>query len=184
MRARARPGARLGSARASATTTRRRLPPPAATTIELTAIVGRRLGHRHAVAQAHLAAELADLPVVLPRVPGEVAIRVDRDRVPDRLEQRDVGDGVAVGVRLREVDAVARGQLADRGRLVRAVRVEGELAGVVAVGVELRPGGDGVVGAEVRARAAAPPRRVTTTRSRPCDRSPCARRSARRPRRR
>ena len=75
----------------------------------------------------------------LPRLAGEVPVGVHRDRVADRLEHRQVGDRVAVRVRRREVDALALRDLADRVGLVRAVRVELELAGVEALVVDLRP---------------------------------------------
>ena len=71
--------------------------------------------------------------------------------------------------------------LADRVGLVRAVRVELELAGVVAVVVDLARGWRSPRRHRGTRRAARRPRPVTTTRSRPCARRGGARRRARAP---
>ena len=81
---------------------------------------------------------ISQLPLL--RLAGQLLVGVHRDRMADRLEHRQVGDRVAVRVGRGEVDALAVGDLAHRVGLVRPVRVELELAGVVAVVVDLRPG--------------------------------------------
>ena len=70
-----------------------------------------------------------DLPLALDRLAREVLVGVHRDRVTDRPQHRQVGDRVAVRVRLREVDAVRGGVLrssrrpcAGRTRRTRARR--------------------------------------------------------------
>ena len=56
--------------------------------------------------------EAQHLPALLARDPRAARVRVDRDRVADGAQHRQVGLGVRVGPRGREVDALALGQLA------------------------------------------------------------------------
>ena len=79
-------------------------------------------------------AELADGPADLGGVPAQAPVGVDRAGEADLGQDRHVVGGVAVGVRLREVDPVGRGERADRLGLGAAVQhVPDQAAGVVAV---------------------------------------------------
>ena len=77
--------------------------------------------------------EAQDLPALAGGDAGEVGVGIDDDGVPDGAQHRQVGLGVGVGVGGGEVDALARGELAQRVDLALAV-VEGPggAAGVAA----------------------------------------------------
>src|SRR3954469_9912454 len=66
--------------------------------------------------------------------PAQRAIGIDGDRTADRLEERQVGDSVAVGGRSTEVDVL---QLEHRGRLAGAVAGGPDHAGKPAAGADL-----------------------------------------------
>ena len=91
----------------------------------------RRAGDAQPPAEA---LEAQHLPALGARDAAELGVRVDRDRVADEPQHRQVGLRVRVGPRGGEVDALALGELADRLRLALAVgeRPAGA-AGVVAV---------------------------------------------------
>src|SRR5207302_10014275 len=88
-------------------------------------------------------------PAPLLRVRGEAGVGVERPRVPDDLEEGDVLVPVRVAVAAAEVDAPARGELADRLRLglAPAHRLE-HLTGEDPAG-HLQPGAEEVVDLEV-----------------------------------
>src|SRR5205823_7252814 len=101
---------------------------------------GRRRGRRRdAPAEADGLVELADLPLPLAGEPGQLPVGVDGYGVADDLEHGGVGDRIGVGEGAGQVDAVALGRLPDGRRLVGAVGVELELAGVTALGVDPGP---------------------------------------------
>ena len=78
----------------------------------------RGAGQRARVTQPPVEAlEAQDLPALLARHASELAVGVDRDRVPDRAQHRQVGLGVRVRPRRRQVDALALRQLPHRLRL-------------------------------------------------------------------
>ena len=78
--------------------------------------------------------EPQDLPALLAGDPRQRRVRVHGHGMTDRAQHRQVGLGVRVRPRRRQVDALALGQLADRLRLALAVgeRAAGP-AGVLAV---------------------------------------------------
>src|SRR5437868_188207 len=63
---------------------------------------------------------------------AEAAVRVDRVRMTDGLEQRQVGGRIAVGVAVRQPVATLGGQGANHGRLGLTVGVELHLTRVPA----------------------------------------------------
>src|SRR5207342_3295230 len=102
----------------------------------------RRLRDRaDALPQPDRPAEVAHLPTSLGGDLAQVAVGVHGNGVADRLQHRDVADRVGVGVRLREVDALLRRDLADGLGLPLPRAVELELARVLAV-LDLRSGRD------------------------------------------
>ena len=80
---------------------------------------------------------------------GQHPVGVDGHRVADRLEHRQVGVGVRVRGRLRQVEALRLGQRPHGLGLERAVGVELHLPRVAALLVHDGPGGDAAVDAEV-----------------------------------
>ena len=65
--------------------------------------------------------EAHDLPALLARDAPQLGVGVDRHRVPDGAQHRQVGLRVGVGVGGGQVDALGRRQLAHRHRLALAV---------------------------------------------------------------
>ena len=104
---------------------------------------------------------LVNISTGQPRSPADLPqalVRIDHVRMPDRLQHRQVGDRVGVGVAGGEVVAALGGEREQAVRLVRAVGVELDLAGVAAVG-DHHPGRDDVIGARPSHRSVGPPRR-------------------------
>jgi hypothetical protein len=60
-------------------------------------------------------------PAVLACVALELRVGIDRDRVPDRAQHRQIARRIAVGVALREIESIPAGQLGDRIDLPGAV---------------------------------------------------------------
>ena len=90
-----------------------------------------------------------DLPAAFVGFAAQVLVGVDGDRVADLEQHRQVGDGVRIGVRPLQIEVDAGGELADRERLLIAVRVELELARVLPVDAHLGARGDHAGDAEV-----------------------------------
>src|SRR5439155_1798859 len=94
-------------------------------------------GDRHARCDPKPATELLeakDLPALTARNLLELGIRVDRNRIADRLEHRQIGCGIGVGPRALEVDSLPGRELAKRIRLALAIdEGPGEPSGVPAV---------------------------------------------------
>ena len=97
----------------------------------------RRPPARRGRDDAQLAAqtfEAHDLPPLLARHARQFLVRVDRHRMPDEAQHRQVGLGIAVRVGRGEVDPLARGEVTDRLRLALAIVERAALAaGVDAV---------------------------------------------------
>ena len=123
-------GGQLVQAHARAAGARRDPMPPSATARQRAATRRRRPE----------AVEAQDLPALVARDPRQRRVRVDGDGMADRAQHRQVGLGVGVRPRRRQVDALALGQLADRLRLALAVgeRAAGT-AGVLAVDASRTP---------------------------------------------
>src|SRR5215207_9185751 len=111
---------------------------------------GRRCGAGDGAADHGLGAlaEDHDRPTVGAGVTLELGVGVDRHRMPNRLEHRQVTGRVAVGVALVEIESLPPGEGGDRVDLALAVAERSvELAGVHAVD-HLAPGADGARHAE------------------------------------
>ncbi len=108
----------------------------------------RALGRRHRnhvpqpAAQRHGSHEVPNLPTAGAGDGAKGTVRVHRDRMPNGLEHRDVGDGVGVGVAGRKVDAAALRLLVDRLRLCRRVAEELECPVVAPFLVNVRARGE------------------------------------------
>jgi len=89
-------------------------------------------------------AEALHRPATLRRDAAKRPVRIDRDRMADGLEERDVGGRVRVGRRAREVDPLDDGELAERDCLGIPVQPPFEPSGVVTI-ADLRPRGDRTV---------------------------------------
>ena len=83
--------------------------------------------------QPYGAAEIADVPPLGLGLLPQLLVGVHRDRVPYRPQHREVGRGVAVGVRGPEVDPSILRERTDRLGLPFAVAVELELTRVAPV---------------------------------------------------
>ena len=108
---------------------------------------GPRVLPGEAAAQRCGLGEVEDRPAAGDGLAPEGTVGVHRDGVADGGEHGDVGDRVAVGIAVLELVPANGRQLTQGRRLVLAVGVEGDLAGVATV-LDDHAGGDHVIGAE------------------------------------